>query len=349
MKRFQAFTLAEVLITITIVGVVAAITIPSLVKNVQDYAFAKAKENSLLKITEATKEMKSNDVLSGYSSNSDFVDEFQKYMTVVKRCDSTSLDGCFVDKFKTVDGDNVDTSTLTTGKKLGKNNLSDNTIGLMLKNGTTMLLSLKDATKDPAGCARINPYDNTSGTTGCMSFLYDINGRGGPNTLGRDIGTIAVTAFTCTGYKTADGTCFSNAFVPTPLTYAQCMAQKASFGISTCYSSLDSLGGDKWAGAAVACNGSTNLATGDQLAKLANELLGVTGCIPNAYSASCTGNLNYTVAAKIGLPSSGTFQVWSVQNDSSSVFYRSLGLSNNYGGSVSRTSTTTRWAICMGQ
>src|SRR5574344_1474721 len=201
MKNRRAFTLAETLITIGIIGVVAAMVIPVTMQKVQDYVFGKAKENSLLKITEATKEMKSNDVLSGYTSNSNFASKFAEYMMVVKRCDSTKLDDCFVDTFKTADGDSVDTSTLTTGTKLSKKNLADGTIGMRLKNGTTMLFSLRDPAKVGTDCDRIDPFNNTSNTTGCMSMLYDINGRSGPNTLGRDIGTVAVTAFTCSGIK----------------------------------------------------------------------------------------------------------------------------------------------------
>ena len=38
MKKKKAFTLAEVLITLTIIGVIAAITIPTLMKNYQNHA-----------------------------------------------------------------------------------------------------------------------------------------------------------------------------------------------------------------------------------------------------------------------------------------------------------------------
>lgn len=46
----KGFTLAEVLITLTVIGVVAAITIPQLVKNMNDYAYGKSKDNFDLKI-----------------------------------------------------------------------------------------------------------------------------------------------------------------------------------------------------------------------------------------------------------------------------------------------------------
>ena len=38
MKQFKAFTLSEVLITLTILGVIAAITVPSIIRNFQDRA-----------------------------------------------------------------------------------------------------------------------------------------------------------------------------------------------------------------------------------------------------------------------------------------------------------------------
>jgi len=49
--RKKAFTLAEVLITLTIIGVISALTVPSLVSNVQDYAYRSAflKNYSLIK------------------------------------------------------------------------------------------------------------------------------------------------------------------------------------------------------------------------------------------------------------------------------------------------------------
>ena len=201
MRKRSAFTLAEVLITLSIIGVVAAITIPQLVKNMNDYAFGKSRDVTLLKITEATNQMKSNDVLSGYTTNASFADEFQKYMKINKRCDSSTLVGCFPAKFKTASGQDIDTTTLTTGTQLGDNNISGNTIALMLANGTSVLFTLRDSTKVSGACDRIDPTDNQTNTTGCMSFLYDINGLGSPNVMGKDIGTVNVTLSTCDGVK----------------------------------------------------------------------------------------------------------------------------------------------------
>ena len=85
------FTLAEVLITLSIIGVVASFTIPQLVKNMNDYAFSKSQEITFAKIKEATSEMKSNSDLDGYATNDAFADAFQKYMKINKRCAAEEL------------------------------------------------------------------------------------------------------------------------------------------------------------------------------------------------------------------------------------------------------------------
>lgn len=53
LKNIKAFTLAEVLITLGIIGVVAAITIPALVQNIQDQEFKTAFKKEYTTITEA--------------------------------------------------------------------------------------------------------------------------------------------------------------------------------------------------------------------------------------------------------------------------------------------------------
>lgn len=340
----SAFTMAEMLITIGVIGIVAAVIIPAVNQNVQDYIFSKAKENSLMKITEATNQMKSNDVLAGYTTNSSFVDEFEKYMVVVKRCTSSNLAGCFPQKIKDSSGTEIDIATLTTGDKLGSNNIVDNTIALMLKNGTTMLFSLRDIAKVPTDCARIDPFNNTSNTTSCMSFLYDINGFKGPNVMGKDIGSISTPALACSGVRISDGTCFASAVTPTPMSLADCQAAVAAgtLGITTC-----SFDGDYWAGAVAHCGGISKLPTITQLDRLADQLYNITGC-PAA--GSCGTALDYTKAAKVGLPSSGSFEIWAN--------YASTNGTDAYGRNYNATSSnrynsyrnrTIRRVICIGE
>ena len=53
----KAFTLAEVLITLAIIGVVAAMTIPTLIANYQEKSWATASQVFERKLTEAMKVM----------------------------------------------------------------------------------------------------------------------------------------------------------------------------------------------------------------------------------------------------------------------------------------------------
>ena len=92
-KKLAAFTLAEVLITLAIIGVVAAMTIPTLVSNIQERQFhAKWKEcyailNNAFKLAAAENPRLS--ILNG-SSNSfpsnEFIDAFFKHLYVEDTC-----------------------------------------------------------------------------------------------------------------------------------------------------------------------------------------------------------------------------------------------------------------------
>lgn len=248
----KGFTLAEVLITLSVIGLVAALTIPELVKNMTNYAFQKSQEITLAKIKEATAQMNVDSALDGYTSNDAFVDTFQKYMKITKRCDSSTIVNCFPSKIKTATGEDIDTSTLATGIKLGVNNLSSNTVVLMLANGTSMIFTLRDSTKVGTACDRIDPVDNKSDTTSCMSFLYDINGFGSPNIIGKDIATVNATVTGCDGIKVG-GLCIGatdTAYAPINTCSSGTVADQAfdptGDALSVCATNA-------WAGAKKAC------------------------------------------------------------------------------------------------
>ena len=184
MGKIRGFTLAEVLITLGIIGIVAAFTLPALLSNVTQYVFASAQDMALKKITEATDDMKTNDVLAGYATTDDFVDEFSKYIKIGRRCTSAKLNECFTPVIKTSSGTTINVSTLTTGVKLGQLAYTSPTVGVGLADGTSLLLGF-----DP-NCTRIDPINNTTSTTACMAIVYDTNGSGQPNQIGRDIQTL---------------------------------------------------------------------------------------------------------------------------------------------------------------
>lgn len=99
----KAFTLAEVLITLGIIGVVAAMTIPSLIENVRDVQFRSQFFKSYSLIQQTLKKMEADDIPLVYSSydrlGDPFYKQFKKYLTNVVDCGDTHDrhvgQGCF--------------------------------------------------------------------------------------------------------------------------------------------------------------------------------------------------------------------------------------------------------------
>lgn len=194
---FCGFTLSEILLNLAVIGVVAMVALPNLIENVNGRVLEQQHKDFQTKIKEAANQMAMNNVLVGYTTNEAFANEFQKYMKVNMRCDSSNLTKCFPAKIKAADGTEIDTSTLTTGTTLKADNNTAPTVGFGLSNGTLMIIGLKALTgtsDDP--CLKLDPMagnTSASNTLSCMSILYDVNGLKGPNTMDKDINYINVS------------------------------------------------------------------------------------------------------------------------------------------------------------
>ena len=200
-KNKRGFTLAEVLVTLAILGVIAALALPRLMDDVSSKSWDASRDEFIAKLEAATSQMNVNEVLPGtvnYTSNAQFVTEFQKYLKIPRVC-TGSLDDCFVSTFKKADGTEVSLSSLSDGKDLDDSNNSYDLVGVQLLSGVNAIVALTSS------CAALNPYElNRSGsssynrqgtgvrftpgpTTTCISMIYDVNGFKGPNKIGKDI------------------------------------------------------------------------------------------------------------------------------------------------------------------
>lgn len=96
-----AFTLAEVLITIGIIGVVAAFTIPVLVHDIQDNQFKTAYKKAYSVASQAWQSAYSDNAMeprSGWVSDVSNYDNFVQFMSkfdIVKQCPNTRLSDCW--------------------------------------------------------------------------------------------------------------------------------------------------------------------------------------------------------------------------------------------------------------
>ena len=83
MKK-QAFTLAEVLITLGIIGVVAAMTIPTLMVDINTKQWDTAADVFEKKLNEAMKNMNTAQVISGHPNTLSFVQELGNHFKINK-------------------------------------------------------------------------------------------------------------------------------------------------------------------------------------------------------------------------------------------------------------------------
>ncbi len=174
-RRTFGFTLAEVLITLGIIGVVAAMTMPTLIQNQQKRSLEVATQKFYSMMSQAVKQYMAdygvddlrnspltvvNDTDSEVDRAQKACEDFvQKYLKVVKVCE----DGCFTDTYTTQKGevsDGVGAGSYYTGK-------------FVLADGAVL--------------------DLWAGDKSWPIFLYvDVNSRKGPNKIGYDLWSMSI-------------------------------------------------------------------------------------------------------------------------------------------------------------
>lgn len=187
-KRVLAFTLAEVLITLAIIGVVAAITVPTIAHthSEQMYVSALKKNYSVLsnafKLTQKYDYNSYND-WSHKDSNDNVIWEnytyLKKYLYVIRECKNKA--GCWSkDITKAPTGQNA-MSASETG-------IGGNIVTFTLNDGTNVgfdYWAKNDIIKNFG--VEHNLFDNT------LSVFVDVNGDKKPNMLGRDVFAFILT------------------------------------------------------------------------------------------------------------------------------------------------------------
>ena len=304
----KGFTLAEVLITLAIIGIVAALTIPTLVQNYQTRAWNTASQVFQRKLGEALRVMNVQGTLAGYTTTEAFVDELSKHIKITRICDNDDITTCFADKV-TWDGEEVEMSKIKTSKNFGKDDWDTNTVAVQFANGVNGVIAYNpDCRQNQFSNNEITINENGIGTT-CLAILYDVDGFKNPNNRGddlRDIGNIALDGSNC-AIELSDGTCFTAPFMPTPLTLVECEAQKGELGISECFYDPD-----YWAGAVKACHDmGSRLPSQEQLDQLARDLY--PGATINTDYTTSNGQRDNDLAVSMGFITSprSAFWLWS--------------------------------------
>jgi len=202
-----AFTMAEILLSLTIIGVVAAITLPSLTGNINERTWNTQRKALYARMSQAVALMPS---LNGYgklsaetdsesaidTAGESFLTEgLSKVLKINNICDSDHLADCGIPK-KIIPMGGSSTISLDEIKTV---------YGLHETFSTYLSLDTKAAAFETPNGESILTYYNPKcplpkvGTGSfyaqsmlCVNFIYDLNGNKGPNTVGKDIGFITV-------------------------------------------------------------------------------------------------------------------------------------------------------------
>lgn len=165
MKKF-GFTLAEILITLTIIGIVASMTIPSLVNNIGDQQNRVAWKKAYADFSQATMRLVADNggSISGLVTNGTVLKNYYlTYLNYTKHCNETN----------NVYG--VCWHQNGTCRYLNGNFYADSYehSALILNNGTMIRIKRTSTT--------------CTSTSKCGYVEIDVNGFSGPNTYGKDI------------------------------------------------------------------------------------------------------------------------------------------------------------------
>ena len=269
-RKKAAFTLAEVLITLAIIGIVAALTIPTLVQNYQTKAWNTASQVFQRKLGEALRVMNVQGTLAGYTTTEAFVDELSKHIKITRICENDDITTCFSDTVTWGD-EEVDMSKVKKAKNFGQNDWDTNTVAVQFANGVNGVIAYNPDCRQNQFSNDVITVGENGISTDCLAILYDVDGFKNPNTEGKDLKNLNVTSLggsNC-AIELSDGTCFTAPFYPTALTLEECEAQKGELGINECYP----YGNDYWAGAVKACHDmGSSLPSQEQLDQLARDL-----------------------------------------------------------------------------
>ena len=312
-----AFTLAEVLITLGIIGIVAALTLPAFISNVQGRIQAKRVENINQKLSKVTDKMAVQSGLIGYPDTMAFVQEMKKHMSIAKVCDNSHLSECWgtteVDVGKDKPWEISKTKTAKTLKIGEPDNWAD-TVGIVTADGTPMILSYDKECNFDVNNTGLQ-FDKSSGKSNslaCISGVFDWNGGAKPNKLGDDVLTLgSASGLGSSCAVEIGGTCFTAPFTPTPMTKAECEAQKSDLGIKECCTEYGCNNKDYWAGAVKQCGGVSKMPTMAQLAELASQLyVGNPSIGAKERKEGIQFDSNSSTAKALGLTPTPHFWLW---------------------------------------
>ncbi len=196
-KIRRGFTLAEVLITLAIIGVVAALTIPAVVRNYQETqrkSAVKKTYSTLARVTNLVMHQNGGDMTTTPpdgdwdSLSSYYMDMYKKYIPHTKEC--MGIDACANAGVWHKNTDWFDSSGNPVSSAAGGYRYC---AALTANDGTMWRFYF------------YSPTCSHDGSVTCGKIFFDINGFKKPNTLGKDIFALSIYKDGRTNVNTAIG------------------------------------------------------------------------------------------------------------------------------------------------
>lgn len=195
LQIFKAFTIAEILIVLGIIGIVANLTLPTILNDAQEASFKNSWKKNYSAFANATASI-INDNGGSFQSLITNEDEslrilYEPYLNVIEKCPGgSSLDKkCW--------------HAQSNWKLFNNSAISDSMAGEANFTSTTLAGdTLADGT-----FVRYTSYGNCNGpvyTGNCGYILIDVNGNKRPNTVGKDIYAIHLSTTKAFPFGTND-------------------------------------------------------------------------------------------------------------------------------------------------
>ncbi len=215
----RGFTMAEILLSLTIIGVVAAITLPSLTGNINERTWNTQRKALYARFSQAIALMPSLNgfgtltvdgsgcVTSDNAAETFVTSGLSKVLKINNICDSDHLADCGIASSLM----NLKGGKMATPKTLGELNASMTNMSFIGGDGSggtrpynyyqtdTKAAAFETANGEsivtyysPRCISKLSSTFFSTQRIMCANFLYDLNGSKGPNTIGKDMGVITV-------------------------------------------------------------------------------------------------------------------------------------------------------------
>lgn len=187
----KGFTLAEILITLGIIGVVAALTIPIMVQNITEEKYKTAAKKTYSTLYQASVQAKEDN--GGDLASADYKSLYAKQLKYIKSCSNSSAEGCWHKAGSTYAWTRLDGNTgCKAGNCPGENDAYSS--GFVLNDGS-MITFWYNSGHSGGTCPTLVNSWYSYGIPGyyCSEMSFDTNGFQGPNVIGKDIFEVIIT------------------------------------------------------------------------------------------------------------------------------------------------------------